>query len=68
MKNITVVVADESYLQARIWAARRQTSVSALVRRRREDLDAQYCPVLNLPDRGSEAISLPPISCETVKL
>ena len=32
MKNITVSIPDEIYLKARIKAARRSTSVSALVR------------------------------------
>jgi plasmid stability protein len=32
MKNITVTVDDETYRQARIKAAERETSVSALVR------------------------------------
>jgi plasmid stability protein len=32
MKNITVTLPDEIYLEARVWAARHETSVSALVR------------------------------------
>jgi hypothetical protein len=31
MKNITVSVPDETYRSARVWAARRDTSVSAVV-------------------------------------
>jgi hypothetical protein len=31
MKNITVTIHDETYLQARIWAAMHSTSVSALL-------------------------------------
>jgi hypothetical protein len=31
MKNITVTVNDTAYRQARVWAARRDTSVSAVV-------------------------------------
>ena len=31
MKNITVTVTDEAYRQARIWAARHDTSLSATV-------------------------------------
>lgn len=31
MKNITVTVADDIYRQARIWAAQRDTSLSAVV-------------------------------------
>jgi hypothetical protein len=32
MKNITVSVTGEAYRSARVWAARRDTSVSAVVR------------------------------------
>jgi hypothetical protein len=32
MRNITVAVSDDSYRQARIWAAKIDTSVSAVVR------------------------------------
>ena len=46
MKNITVTVPDETYLQARIWAARNSTSVSVLVRQFLESLDE--LPVLAL--------------------
>ena len=31
MKNITVSVPDETYRSARVWAAHRDTSVSAVV-------------------------------------
>jgi hypothetical protein len=31
MRNITVTVSDDTYHDARIWAARRDTSVSAVV-------------------------------------
>jgi hypothetical protein len=31
MRNITVAVSDDSYRQARIWAAKNDTSVSAAV-------------------------------------
>jgi hypothetical protein len=31
MKNITVAVSDDTYRQARIWAAKNDTSVSAVV-------------------------------------
>jgi len=39
VRNITVAVSDDSYRQARIWAAKNDTSVSAVV----QDL------LLNLP-------------------
>jgi hypothetical protein len=32
MRNITVCIPDDAYLRARIWAAERDTSVSAVVR------------------------------------
>jgi hypothetical protein len=31
MRNITVTVSDETYTQARVWAAQRDTSVSGVV-------------------------------------
>jgi hypothetical protein len=31
MRNITVTVSDETYRQARVWAAQRDTSVSGVV-------------------------------------
>jgi hypothetical protein len=31
MRNMTVAVSDDSYRQARIWAAKNDTSVSAVV-------------------------------------
>ena len=41
MKNITVSLSAEAYRRARVVAASRDTSVSALVRRFLESLDAQ---------------------------
>lgn len=32
MKNITVTIPDDSYTRARVWAAERDTSISAVVR------------------------------------
>ena len=32
MKNITICIPDEAYRNARVWAATRNTSVSAVVR------------------------------------
>jgi hypothetical protein len=31
MRNITVAISDQTYTQARVWAAQRDTSVSAVV-------------------------------------
>ena len=45
MKNITVSVDDETYLQARIWAAWHSTSVSGLFRQFLESLyDSPHPP------------------------
>lgn len=32
MRNITVTISDDAYTRARVWAANRDTSVSAVVR------------------------------------
>ena len=32
MRNITVCIPDDAYLRARVWAAERDTSISAVVR------------------------------------
>jgi len=50
MKNITVTIPDEIYLTARISAARRSTSVSALVRQFLESLDDDPDLDLGFPD------------------
>lgn len=50
MKNITVSIPDEIYLNARIKAARRSTSVSALVRDFLESLSDLPYRILDLPD------------------
>jgi hypothetical protein len=52
MKNITVCVSDQTYRSARVWAAKRDTSVSAVVRYLLETLPgiqrvAQAFPVAN---------------------
>lgn len=41
MKNITVAVDDEVYHRARVRAAEKRTSVSAIVRRLLEDIAAE---------------------------
>ncbi|HOQ52281.1 MAG TPA: hypothetical protein PLF56_01555 [Micropruina sp.] len=54
MKNITVTVPDEVYLQARIRAAQSGTSVSALVTRYLQSLtdsDAEFRRLAELQDR-----------------
>jgi hypothetical protein len=54
VKNITVTVPDEVYLQARIRAAQSGTSVSALVTRYLQSLtdsDAEFRRLAELQDR-----------------
>ena len=44
MKNITVSVEDEVYHRARMWAAERRTSVSAMVRQMLADVAEEETP------------------------
>jgi hypothetical protein len=55
MKNITISVQDETYLQARVWAAWHNTSVSGLFRQFLESLDDAPSPALGLPKRAKNA-------------
>jgi hypothetical protein len=55
MKNITVTVHDETYLLARIYAARQATSVSALVRQFLESLDEHRFSGPYIPDEDLDA-------------
>jgi hypothetical protein len=50
MKNITVTVHDETYREARVWAAKENTTVSALVRRFLESMGDHSCPDFDFPD------------------
>jgi hypothetical protein len=50
MKNITVSVPDEIYLEARVLAAMRGTSVSALVRQFLESLGHLSSRLCHFPD------------------
>ena len=52
MKNLTVSIHDETYLEARIWALRRGTSVSALVEKFLETLNESVNPGLAFSDGG----------------
>jgi hypothetical protein len=61
MKNITLTVSDEVYVLARVWAARRCTSVSALVRQFLESLDDFYYPVPHFPDGDPQSYPPPPL-------
>jgi plasmid stability protein len=64
MKNITVTLPDEIYLEARVWAARHETSVSALVR----DFLASLSDFEPVRKRFAvrEAETPTPLYCETV--
>jgi|SRR5580658_9372697 hypothetical protein len=50
MKNITVSIDDDTWRRARLWAANRDTSVSAIVR----------CILTSLPARGASPKPAPP--------
>ena len=49
MKNITISVDDETYRRARLWAADRETSISAIVR----------CILTSLPARSQNRPAAP---------
>jgi hypothetical protein len=49
MKNITVCISDNTYRQARVWAARRDTSVSAVVTTLLENLPGMARPLCPSP-------------------
>ena len=55
MKNITVTVPDETYRLARIWAARKGTSVSALVRRFLESMHHYPTPNIDHTNGSKDA-------------
>jgi len=60
MKNITVTVPDETYRRARVWAATRDTTVSALVRRFLEFRLERSFPGIDLPDGKQGAAEATP--------
>jgi hypothetical protein len=55
MRNITVSVSDETYRQARIWAAQRDTSVSAIVQYLLQTLPSVTRAATAFPVRGQFA-------------
>ena len=68
MKNITVSIPDELYLEARVMAARRGTSVSALVKIFIESIiEDQYSDRDNFESEGYPHPPYFPCNCETVK-
>ncbi len=70
MRNITVSVSDELYQRARISAACRYLTVTALVRRFLESLDEfPNHPRANpATESGRYIAPSPPFPCKTVKL
>jgi Tol biopolymer transport system component len=68
MKKITLSIPDEIYIEALVWAARHNTSVSAMVR------DILKSVSKERPFRAASTPSTqihtpsPPFSCESVKL
>ena len=65
MKNITVVVSDHAYHDARVWAARRDTSISKIVQNFLEALPTlPGARAFPLPDCESETEGPPPPSTE----
>jgi plasmid stability protein len=61
MKNITVSIPDEIYLVARVWAARHDTSVSAVVRQMLETLDDSHSSPIDLLADEPDEPDLPPL-------
>jgi hypothetical protein len=59
MKNITISVDDATYLQARVFAAWQNTSVSALFRQFLESLGDSSSPTLGLPNRAQNGPGKP---------
>jgi predicted CopG family antitoxin len=53
MRNITVTIPDDVYRRARIWAAERDTSVSAVVKYLLETMPGMKRPNLAFPTRNS---------------
>ncbi len=59
MRNITVSVSDETYIQARIWAAQRDTSVTAIVQYLLQTLPSVTKAVRAFPIRDPEITDAP---------
>jgi hypothetical protein len=57
MRNITVTVPDDVYLRARVWAAERDTSVSAVVKYLLETMPGMTRSNLAFPDRNSNHVN-----------
>lgn len=61
MKNITVSVPDDIYLEARVWAARNNTSVSALVRDFLTGLPELPPAQMGFGEVGADNFAYPPL-------
>jgi hypothetical protein len=57
MRNITVTVPDDVYLRARVWAAERDTSVSAVVKYLLETMPGMKRSNLAFPARNSNRVN-----------
>jgi hypothetical protein len=57
MRNITVTIPDDAYRRARIWAAERDTSVSAVVKYLLETLPGINRSNLAFPARNSNNVN-----------
>jgi len=61
MRNITVTISDDSYRRARVWAAERDTSVSAVVRHILETLPGINRAAKAFPLRNSNPVNAQPV-------
>jgi predicted CopG family antitoxin len=57
MRNITVTVPDDVYRRARVWAAERDTSVSAVVKYLLETMPGMKRSNLAFPARNSNPVN-----------
>jgi len=60
MRNITVAISDDAYRRARVWAAQRDTSLSAVVKHLLETLPGNKRATSAFPDRNSNPVNTIP--------
>lgn len=60
MRNITVTIPEDAYRRARIWAAERDTSLSAVVKYLLETLPGNSRAIKTFPAR-SQPVPSPPV-------
>jgi hypothetical protein len=60
MRNITVTIPDDAYRRARVWAAQRDTSLSAVVKHLLETLPGSSRAASTFPLRNSNPASPSP--------